>query len=141
MRSTRSSEQLLSGSFRAVGRINWHEPIHYVFESGTKGAEQFNRTMSVLYKNDQSRARNRIGGWFESEATMPLQAADILAYEFYKFIHNKVIERKKRPIRSSVYDLFRAQEMKFLKHLDKSGFESFTERWRQEAIEKDVQKS
>ena len=125
----------LGGVYRWCEDNNWHDPIHYVFEAGTEGAEQFNRTMNILYKNDEAREKNRIAGWsFESKATMPLQAADILAYEFYKFIHNELIEGKKRPIRLSARDLFRPQEMKFLKHFGKSDFELFIEEWKQEAL-------
>jgi hypothetical protein len=121
----------LAGVYTWCKKYNWNEPIHYVFEAGTKGQEQFNRTLSTLYKNDKSREQNRIGGWsFQTKATMPLQAADVLAYEYYKFIHNEIVDGRKRPIRLSARDLFRQHELDFFTHFDKNGFEIFLEHWR-----------
>jgi len=106
------------------------EHVEYVFEAGTEGQNQFHRTMEVLYKDSLTRAQNRIQGWsFQGKETAPLQAADIIAYEFYKFIKNEVVDKHKRGVRLSARDLFRPQDVRLLKNLDQKTFKRFRDKW------------
>lgn len=88
-------------------------PIRCVFEKGLSGKSNLEFTLGSLLRECH------IDGWsFESKNCIPLQAADVVAYEFYKFNHNQLIEGGKRPIRKSAHDLFRFHERQYFKHWD-----------------------
>ena len=55
---------------------------------------------------------------------MPLQAADVIAYELFKFIKNEAVDRHKRKVRYSALDLFRDTDTSLLKYFDRKTFES-----------------
>lgn len=112
---------------------NLNTRIQYVFELGTKGQDQFNHILRDLYDNPVTRERNRIGGWsFQGKEVPPLQAADVIAYEFYKFIKNEVADHHKRKVRLSARDLFRRRDVELLKHFDKDSFKRFVAKWKSE---------
>lgn len=110
---------------------NLNEPIQYVFEAGTPGDDQFSQMLGILYRDPVRRKEDRIGGWsFQSKDILPLQAADLVAYEFYKFLHNEIIDQGKRAIRLSARDLFRSHEIEFFRHFDNETFQAFVEGWK-----------
>ena len=83
-----------------------------------------------MYRNDVDRKRYHIADWsFQGKDVMPLQAADTVAYEFYKFLQNEKIEGNKRAIRLSAKDLFRQHEIQFFRQFDRKSFESFVKGW------------
>jgi hypothetical protein len=83
------------------------EPIEWVFEAGTKGSVKVNEMFNRLYAIPDARDRLRIHGWsFRGKCILPLQAADVAAYEVYKFVLNQVVYPGKYPVRLSAIDLF-----------------------------------
>jgi hypothetical protein len=83
-------------------------PLRWVFEAGTRGHGQVDRMFNVLYSDPETRRDYLIGGWsFESKDTVPLQSADVVAYEFSKYLANLGT----RPTRKSALGLFRMEEL------------------------------
>jgi hypothetical protein len=104
---------------------NVTEPIQYVFEAGTTGQNQFNQLLHDLYRDPAIRKEDRIGGWsFQGKSLLPLQAADVVAYEYFKYMRNQFVDKGTRPIRLSARDLFRMHEIEFFRHYDAKFLES-----------------
>ncbi len=121
----------LAGVNRWCKEKKLNEPIEYMFEAGTVGQSQLNTTLSTLYKHLPSREQNRIKGWsFYGKEILPLQAADVVAYEYFKFIRNELVDNRKRPIRRSARNLIRPHEAPFFRHFDKKSFEFFIQQWK-----------
>lgn len=81
-------------------------PIEWVFESGTTGYGQVDKMLSELYSSRNQRLDWRIKGWsFQDKDVLPLQAADVIAYEVFKHYD----------IRFSMADLFRECDENYLK--------------------------
>jgi hypothetical protein len=112
------------------GYERYNQPIQFVFEAGTEGQGQIDRMFRFLSRNDYFRRLCRVGGWsFQNKSVMPLQAADTAAYEFYKLIHGHVIERGIRGVRKSARDLFRQQELQYLRDWDRPNLERWAKEW------------
>ena len=77
-------------NFMALGEILRHEQIdswvNYVFESGAKGSGQILKVFNsnVRYLEMKERYRLLSLRFEDKRALLPLQAADIIAYELYK---------------------------------------------------------
>lgn len=71
---------------RKLHDLNWDGRVAYVLESGAKGAGQMSRVfLSNLNRPEQSEGLHLLSLRFERKREfLPLQAADILAYELYK---------------------------------------------------------
>jgi uncharacterized protein DUF3800 len=83
---------------------NITEPIQFVFEAGTTGQDQFDQLLGVIYRNPAIRKNDRIGGWsFQGKSLLPLQAADVVAYEYFKFMRNEFVDKGSRPIRRLIF--------------------------------------
>ncbi|MBI4529606.1 MAG: hypothetical protein HY695_37890 [Deltaproteobacteria bacterium] len=90
---------------------NQQDPIQYIFEAGTHGAGQVGKMLGKLYADPAYRQMLRIKGWsFQGKDLLPLQAADVVAYECYKHCENQILDKGKRPIRKSAEDLFRLHD-------------------------------
>jgi len=62
-------------------------PFQWSFEAGTIGYGQVDEMLRSLYAMPKTRALWRIGGWsFQGKEVLPLQAADVMAYEAYKYV-------------------------------------------------------
>jgi hypothetical protein len=97
------------------GQINW------VFERGTAGSGQVVKMLENLSEDPAWGPRLRLGAWsFEGKDTLPLQAADMVAYEVFKQIENRIIDHGARAIRRSVLDLVRLNDEPYLKYWDKT---------------------
>jgi hypothetical protein len=106
------------------------QPVHFVFEAGTAGSGQFDAILQTIYRDEQSRRTHHLAGWsFAGKDTIPLQAADTVAYEFFKFVNNEIVEKNKRRIRLSAQNLFRQHELALFRHFNQKSFETFLERW------------
>ena len=59
----------------------------------------------------------RIGGWsFQGKEVLPLQAADVMAYEAYKYVENYILDKgEQRDVRLSMIDLYLSCDDKYLK--------------------------
>jgi hypothetical protein len=83
------------------------DPISWVFEAGTTGQSKVCEMFKRLYAIPEARKRLRINNWsFSDKSILPLQAADVAAYEVYKFVLNQVVDPGKYPVRLSAIDLF-----------------------------------
>jgi hypothetical protein len=120
----------LAAIWRWCEERNHREPIQFVFEAGTLGQGKVNSIFEVLYRNRDLPQNSLIGGWsFQSKNVLPLQAADTVAYEFYRFLKNELIDDPKRPLRLSAKGLFRPCDTKYFAHWDKERFVEFLKDW------------
>jgi hypothetical protein len=87
------------------------DPINYVFEAGANGRHQVERMFNALYDAEDRTWRDKLllGSWSfaEKQYVIQLQPADVLAYETYKHMLNRVVDGVKRDIRKSVRHLIR----------------------------------
>jgi len=75
-------------------------------------------------RNDPEMSKEfRIGRLsFSGKAVMPLQAADVLAYEVFKQVENQVVDEGKKPdgskrdVRISIRELMRPDDMHYLQY-------------------------
>jgi len=101
------------------------DPIDWVFEAGTNGSSKVNEMFNRLFAITEARTRLRINGWsFRDKTTLPLQAADVVAYETYKFVQNQVVDRGKFPVRLSALDLL-SEKNEYLLMWDKKRLAGF----------------
>jgi hypothetical protein len=101
-----------------------------VFEAGAAGQGRINSIFEVLSRNRHLPQNAIIGGWsFQNKELLPLQAADTVAYEFYRFLKNELIDNPKRPLRLSAKDVFRPCDTHFFAHWDKKTFVQFLKEW------------
>ena len=91
------------------------QPIEWIFEAGTIGHGQVDEMFRELSTKVQS-VDWRIKGWaFQRKDVVPLQAADVLAYELFKLVENQILdESKKRDVRQSMRHLMGADEGEYL---------------------------
>jgi hypothetical protein len=97
------------------GRSELEQPgkFRYIFEKGTLGHGQIGKIFAD-YANNPKWDAFRIGGYsFEEKKLMPLQAADLMAYEVYKQMSNQVITWK-HPMRRSLALLLAGQDTRHL---------------------------
>jgi len=92
-------------------------PMQWVFEAGTTGYGQVDQMFQSLNARADLRADWRIKGWsFQGKDVLPLQAADVIAYEVYKHVENQILDKgEKHDIRFSMADLFRECDVNYLK--------------------------
>jgi len=85
--------------------------VHYVFEAGTEGSVELNKMLDALYKRSPLHEdKLRLSGWsFEDKNTVPLQSADVIAYEMLKVGENHIVT-KGRKTRKSLIGLFRERD-------------------------------
>jgi len=84
------------------------DPIDCIFESGAQGSGEISKMVEGLMSDeDGERLSFRIGSvrFEEKKKTMPTQAADILAYEFYEEALNGHVSGELRPPRKSLQGL------------------------------------
>lgn len=86
--------------------------VFYVFEAGTRGQGQIDIAMRLFYRNPEYRRRFRLQGWtFYDKSMIPLQAADLLAYEVFKTSEERYIKKSKRDFRPSAAHLFKNADL------------------------------
>lgn len=92
-------------------------PFQWVIEAGTTGYGQVDEMLNSLYATPETRALWRIGGWsFQGKEILPLQAADVMAYEVYKHVENQIVDKgEKYDVRRSMIDLYRPRDDNYLK--------------------------
>ena len=68
----------------------YRNPVQWIFEAGTIGYGQVHTMFDHLYKNQKCEMTTIIKGWsFQNQSKVPLQAADVLAYEVFKQVTNQ----------------------------------------------------
>ncbi len=97
------------------------EPIDWIFEAGTVGSGQVNIMMNALYADNTTRGDFRINGWsFRNKTIVPLQAADVIAYEMFKYVTNQILQQPGRNVRISFEHLVRSHDDEYLEHWAKN---------------------
>jgi hypothetical protein len=122
-------------AFLCIARaIRWHgnkkisEPLDWVFEAGTEGSGQFNMLMSTLYANPDMRRDFKVNGWaFRDKTVVPLQAADVLAYEMFKHVTNQIVGKGEKKVRISFNYLIRPQDDDYLEYWPQDRLEEYVE--------------
>ncbi len=105
-------------------------PINWVFEAGTRGHGQVDKMFEVTYKDDALRRKSRLGSWgFSGKEVIPLQSADVMAYECFKQIENQVVDRGERPIRISMLKLVGSEKYPYVRFYDKQTLEKLVSGW------------
>jgi hypothetical protein len=81
-----------------------HDLIPYVFEKGAHGSSNLTRFFSWISGNPEIKQRARLSSltFADKKEVLPLQAADLVAYEFYKGLLNDKVLGGKRPTRKSI---------------------------------------
>ena len=72
--------------------VSFDDELEFVFEKGAETASYFKRAFEAAQKNKQFAARFRLGSisYADRRRVVPLQAADILAYETYKKLDGRL---------------------------------------------------
>jgi len=109
---------------RWCDRHDYSGPVNFVFEAGTIGVGQISAMFRVLHKDLWCRQKYHIGTWsFGGKDILPLQAADTIAYEWYKFVDNEAIQGHRREMRQSAVDLLREDEYEYFRWADEPIFD------------------
>ena len=93
---------------RLIDKQGVHGNITYVFEAGHKFEAEALEFIKTISQVPDWRDASRYGGHaaLPKKDAIPLQAADLFAYEWAKF-RDETLEQKKRPIRKSLLNLFK----------------------------------
>jgi hypothetical protein len=107
----------------------WDAWIAYVFESGTTGAGQILKVFQYNEQDTKEKEKLRLLSLrFENKREfVPLQAADILAYELYQLLPRQ-LGIDPRPVRSGVLSLLAANPTHNWGQLDEAAIKEWAER-------------
>ena len=97
-------------------------PITWAFEQGADGQGQVAQMFTELSRDPNLKSAFRIGAFsFPDKTVVPLQSADVLAYEVFKQVENQIVDRgEKHNVRLSVQHLMRPQDPIYLKFWDRA---------------------
>jgi hypothetical protein len=116
----------LARAKRWFDKAKQRDPIQWVFERGTDGSVQLNRIMNAMYSDVKTREAFRINGWsFEGKNVLPLQAADLIAYEMFKHATNQLVVQPPRKVRISFQHLLRSQDEDYLEYWTREDLEEY----------------
>ncbi len=107
---------------RPSARSRTSRPVCWAFERGAEGQHQVEAMFAELSNISELKAAFRIGALsFPDKDVVPLQAADLLAYEVFKQVENQIVDRgEKHDVRLSVRHLMRPQDLVYLKFWDRA---------------------
>src|SRR5262249_39603812 len=116
-----------------IQRHNYKDEIQIVFEAGTQGQGQVDTMLRELSKTSswQEKEKWPVSGWtFQNKSVIPLQAADLVAYEYYRVAEKALIRKQRLGFRKSALDLFRKEEATYsFREFDKRAFTLWAQRW------------
>ena len=94
--------------------------VAYFFEAGAGFGNDVTRMMSEISSSPRESARFRFGSWSfaEKSKVLPLQAADINAYESLKYWRNELFSDKTRSLRRSFESLLQIPQ--FGQYIDRA---------------------
>jgi hypothetical protein len=74
-----------------------------------------------MFAEISERKEWQIAGWsFQNKEIVPLQCADVLAYEMFKQVENQIVDHGiYRPMRRSLLDLVHMDDERYLDYWDK----------------------
>jgi hypothetical protein len=105
-------------------------PIQYFFERGDIGMGDVMSALEEIEKNPKRKERYRMDGWsFQSKQLLPLQAADIWAYESGKQMLNRIVAG---PLRERRYPFNR---------LWRERYQPYNTFWDREELERRIMKA
>lgn len=109
----------------------YRKPIQWVFEAGTIGHGQVDAMFRELNSNPKTRGQYYIKGWsFQDKSIIPLQAADVLAYEVFKQVTNQIVDKGENyGVRFSMKNLIHATDDRYLKYWGKQRLLEWFEEW------------
>ena len=113
------------------GNRGYRNRIQWVFEAGTIGHGQVDAMFRELNGNQKTRDKFYIKGWsFQDKSVVPLQAADVLAYEVFKQVTNQIVDKgEKHDVRFSMKNLIHATDDRYLKYWGKQRLIEWREEW------------
>jgi hypothetical protein len=101
----------LARAKRWFDKAKQKDPIDWVFEAGTAGSGQIGHLLDAIYAKVEMRNDFRLGRWtFAGKDVVPLQAADVIAYEIFKHAVNRAVTQPRRKVRLSLQHLVRSQD-------------------------------
>jgi hypothetical protein len=116
----------LARAKRWFDKTNLKDPIDWVFEVGTEGSGQISHLLNSLYTDVQMRTDFRLSRWsFADKDVVPLQAADVIAYETFKHATNQLVTQPRRKVRISLQHLVRSQDDEHLEYWSKEDLEAY----------------
>lgn len=102
--------RLVSNWIRKFSRT---DPIHYVFEAGAEGRGEVDARFEEINSDEKLRDLYKLASWTfaDKRNLVQLQAADVIAYETFKQMDNRIVEGAKRKVRKSLEDLLKSTHM------------------------------
>lgn len=84
--------------------------VHYIFEAGDIGQSSIGVTLRQINSDPHRKSLFRMSGWtFSDKTCLPLQVADIWAYESYKQMINRIVNGPLRSVRYPYQKLYRRE--------------------------------
>jgi hypothetical protein len=113
-------------------RHGYEASVQYVFEQGDLGWRQIREVLDKMLADPEERKNFCMRGVsMEDKDTLPLQAADIWAYESCKHIENRIISNPAIiPVRYPWRRLYRARYEKYQTYSDRERLERLLEMYR-----------
>lgn len=116
----------LARARRWFDKTNQKDAIDWVFEAGTQGSGQIGHLLNALYSDVDARRDFRLRGWsFSGKDVLPLQAADVIAYEMFKHATNQLVTQPRRNVRISFQHLVRSQDEERLEYWTNEDLEEY----------------
>lgn len=118
-------------------------PITWAFEQGAEGQGQVAALFTELANIPELKKAFRIGAFsFPGKEVVPLQAADLLAYEVCKQLENQIIDHgEHHNIRISVRHLMREQDPHYLKYWDKARLRGWLNRSEERGVLENIKRA
>jgi hypothetical protein len=105
--------------------------VHYVFEAGDMGDTSIQETLKRMFEDSEERESYRMSGWtFTDKACLPLQTADIWAYESYKQMVNRIVNGPLRKVRYPYDRLLRPEFEPYQTYWDRENLPKLLEEYR-----------
>jgi hypothetical protein len=112
--------------------------VNYVFEAGDLGQPEIERALHRAWEDPEDRTFLHMSGWtMTGKHVLPLQAADIWAYESYKHMINRVIGDRTRNVRYPYQRLYHNVHEKYQTYWDRESLTAMIKTYREfEAAQK-----
>jgi hypothetical protein len=106
--------------------------VNYVFEAGDIGHGEIERALRRAWEDPEDRKFLHMSGWtMTGKHVLPLQAADIWAYESYKHMVNRVIGDRTRKVRYPYERLYRNYHEKYQTYWDRESLTAMIKTYRE----------
>lgn len=106
--------------------------VHYVFEAGDVGEPAIQEILRRIFNDPDERKLFRMSGWtFTGKECLPLQTADIWAYESYKQMMNRIVTGPMREVRYPYRRLYRDRFRTYQTYWDRENLAELVEKYRE----------